>query len=84
MRAEFTAGIVLVVTAFLLVICDRMLRVNEGFTNWETGEPAGRCGVDLPPCPFGTACINGYCKTTQPPTLPFLSDLPVKPQGYIK
>lgn len=84
MRAEVTAGFILIAAAFLLVICDRVMRVNEGFTNWETGVPEGRCGVDLPPCPFGTACINGYCKTTQPPTMPAISDLPVKPSGYIK
>lgn len=84
MKAEITAGIILVVVAFLLVLCDRATRISEGYTNWETGVPMGMCGVDLPPCPFGTACLNGYCKTTQPPTLPFFSDLPVKPSGYIK
>ena len=84
MKPEITAGIILLVVAFLLVLCDRALRVTEGFTNWQTGVPEGRCGVDLSPCPFGTACINGYCKTTEPPTLPFFSDLPVKPKGYSK
>lgn len=84
MKPEITAGIILVVVAFLLVLCDRVMRRSEGFTNWETGVPEGMCGVDLPPCPFGTACQNGYCKTTEPPTLPYLSDLPVKPSGYIK
>ena len=84
MRPEVTAGFILLIAAFLLVICDRVMRVNEGFTNWETSVPEGMCGVDLPPCPFGTACLNGYCKTTQPPTMPPLSDLPVKPSGYIK
>jgi hypothetical protein len=84
MKPEITAGIILVVAAFLLVVCDRALRVSEGFTNWDSSVPIGMCGVDLPPCPFGKACINGYCKTTEPPTLPFYSDLPVKPNGYIK
>jgi hypothetical protein len=84
MKPEITAGIILVVVAFLLVLCDRALRLSEGFTNWDTSVPEGRCGVDLPPCPFGTACLNGYCKPTEPPTMPYFSDLPVKPTGYIK
>lgn len=84
MRAEFTAGLILVFAAFFLVICDRVMRVNEGFTNWNTNIPSGMCGVNMRPCPFGTACINGYCKQTQPPTLPYFSDLPVKPMGYSK
>jgi hypothetical protein len=84
MKPEITAGIILVIVAFLLVLCDRAMRINEGFTNWDTSVPPGMCGVDLPPCPWGTACINGYCKTTQPPTLPYFSDLDVKPNGYIK
>lgn len=83
MRPEITAGIVLVVVAFLLVLCDRVVR-HEGFTNWNTNVPYGMCGVDLPPCPFGTGCLNGYCRTTVAPTLPYFSDLPVKPMGYSK
>ena len=84
MKPEITAGIILVVVAFLLVLCDRKMRIQEAFTNWDTSVPEGRCGVDLPPCAFGKACVNGYCKPTLPPTLPFFSDLPVKPSGYIK
>jgi hypothetical protein len=84
MKPEFTAGIILVIVAFLLVLCDRALRLSEGFTNWDSSVPQGRCGVDLPPCPFGTACLNGYCKPTDPPTMPYFSDLPVKPWGYMK
>lgn len=84
MKPEITAGIILVIVAFLLVLCDRAVRLSEGFANWETGIPAGMCGVGIRPCPFGTACINGYCKPTNPPTMPYFSDLPVKPSGYMK
>jgi hypothetical protein len=84
MKPEITAAIVLLVVAFLLVACDRVVRISEGFTNWNTNVPYGMCGVDLPPCPFGTACMNGYCRTTVAPTLPYFSDLPVKPMGYSK
>jgi hypothetical protein len=49
---------------------------KEGFI----GDPnAQRCGVDQPPCPFGTACINGYCIGTNPPALPTSTGLPVIP-----
>lgn len=39
----------------------------------------GRCGVDLAPCEEGKRCINGYCKSDNPPTMPPISDLPVLP-----
>jgi hypothetical protein len=84
MKPEITAALVLLTVAFLLVVCDRVMRPREGFTNWNTNVPEGMCGVDMPPCPFGTACQNGYCKTTEPPTLPVFSDLPVLPKGYSK
>jgi hypothetical protein len=38
-----------------------------------------QCGVDQPPCPFGTACINGWCVGTNPPALPSTTGLPVLP-----
>ncbi len=41
-----------------------------------------RCGVDLPSCPEGLRCMNGYCKSDIPPTLPPLSDLPIRPDRY--
>ncbi len=49
---------------------------REGFI----GDPnAQRCGVDAPPCPFGTACMNGYCVGTTPPKVPASTGLPVYP-----
>lgn len=44
----------------------------EGFVD------SGRCGVGMPACMEGR-CINGYCKSDNPPTLPLLSDLPIRP-----
>ena len=44
------------------------------------GSPdSARCGVDQPPCPFGTYCANGYCIGTTPPSLPRDTGLPVFP-----
>ena len=49
---------------------------KEGFI----GDPnAQQCGVDKPPCPFRTACMNGYCVGTNPPALPTSTGLPVIP-----
>ena len=55
----------------------------------------GRCGVGLEACPEGKRCVNGYCKSdnppsltslmlskaviASPPTMPPFSDLPVLP-----
>ena len=67
-----TVGILLI--ALLL----SYLPMKEGFI----GSPdAQRCGVDQPPCPFGTACMNGYCVGTNPPSLPHDTGLPVYPSG---
>jgi hypothetical protein len=47
---------------------------NEGFVD------AGHCGVDLPSCQGERVrCMNGYCKSDIPPTLPALSPLPMTP-----
>lgn len=44
------------------------------------GSPdAQRCGVDLPPCPQGQTCWNGYCNVSTPPQLPIDTGLPVLP-----
>lgn len=48
---------------------------KEGFE----GQPGDRCGVDMPPCPHGTKCMNGYCLPTNAPVLPTYSDLEVQP-----
>lgn len=67
----FSLGILLI--AILLAY---YLQVDEGFI----GDPnAQRCGVNQPPCPFGTACMNGWCIGTNPPQLPPTTGLPVLP-----
>ena len=51
-----------------------MPKASEGFVN------ASRCGVDLLPCSGEhIRCMNGYCKSDIPPTLPPLSNLPMTP-----
>ena len=49
---------------------------TEGFIN----DPnAQQCGIDKPSCPYGTACMNGWCIGTNPPALPETTGLPVYP-----
>lgn len=41
---------------------------------------AGRCGVNLPSCSGkDIRCINGYCSSDVPPTLPHNSSLSITP-----
>ena len=49
----------------------------EGFLA-SAGQPAVRCGVDLPTCAVGTQCINGFCGVPKPSNLP-ANELPVYP-----
>jgi hypothetical protein len=67
-----TVFIALVVLMIFYLIYDDT--VSESFMD------AGRCGVDLPSCSGkNIRCINGYCKSDVPPSLPALSDLPITP-----
>ena len=33
-------------------------------------------------CSNGTRCINGYCKSDDPPVLPEITPLPIRPKRY--
>jgi hypothetical protein len=50
-----------------------------GYENFIGSPDAQQCGIDMPACPFGTYCGNGYCINTQPPPLPPNTGLPVYP-----
>jgi hypothetical protein len=63
MTPELYSVLLLGCVAVGLLIADRIYRINpflirEGFVS---GGAYTRCGVDLPPCPFGTRCMNGIC-----------------------
>jgi len=49
------------------------------YENFIGSPDAQRCGLDMPACPFGTHCGNGYCLNTTPPALPPNTGLPVYP-----
>jgi len=85
LNQETLSALIILLIACVLFGCSAFMKYrSEGFEDYNTGVPAGMCGVDLPPCPFGTRCINGFCKTeAQPPMAPS-SGLPVKPEGYIR
>ncbi len=67
--------LIILLVACGLAIAYGMSKPCEGFTS----EPGDRCGVDLPPCPHGTRCMNGYCLPPTAPVLPQISDLKVEP-----
>jgi hypothetical protein len=68
--------------AFLLIIGVGAIIVSlSGFSNIEgfaAGDPAVRCGVDLPECAGGLACTNGFCLEAGQPILKE-NELPVRP-----
>jgi hypothetical protein len=74
MNRKTTIYIVIIVMIALMLykVYGSMIRM-DGFVD------AGRCGVDLPSCPSGLRCINGYCKSDVAPRLPLFSDLPMMP-----
>lgn len=78
MKLRHSAGtifIVLIVGMMIYLVI--MPKASEGFVD------ANRCGVDLPSCSGERVrCMNGYCKSDIPPTLPPLSDLPIIPSRY--
>ena len=70
----------LIVVVLVIIILYATCNVTDGFID------AGRCGVDLPSCSSTSRsnlrCMNGYCKSDNPPVLPYLSDLPIIPDRY--
>ena len=75
MNGDILAAFCILFVACGLMVWHTVTRTLEGFE----AQAGDRCGVDLPPCPMGTRCINGYCMSPNAPTLPVNSDLEVKP-----
>lgn len=85
LKKEAVSALIVLVIACVLFGCTAFMHWrSEGFTDFDAGTPKGMCGVDMPPCPFGTRCINGYCKTENTIPISASSGLPVKPEGYIR
>lgn len=82
---EKISALIILLFACVLFGCSAFMRFRtEGFADFQTGVPEGMCGVDLAPCPFGTRCINGYCRTEDTLPISASSGLRVEPQGYIR
>jgi hypothetical protein len=60
---------------FVVIIISFFVIYKEPFTNSDVQ----MCGVNHGPCPAGLTCINGYCNSGAPPTLPTYTGLPVIP-----
>jgi hypothetical protein len=67
----------LIVIALIIVILYCTYNNIDGFIDGFVDTK--RCGVDLPSCPVGLRCMNGYCKSDIAPVLPHFSDLPLTP-----
>ena len=63
-----TNRLVLLFVLLVTLIAFILLRNVDGFVD------AGRCGVGLPSCK-DLRCINGYCKSSDLPSFPKVSDL---------
>ena len=50
-----------------------------GYENFIGSPDAQKCGSNMPACPFGSYCGNGYCINTEPPKLPPNTGLAVFP-----
>ena len=59
--------IILVLIAVLLLIFDRIYRINRVNKTFESSKE--QCGVNKPACKFGEKCANGYCINNSPPEL---------------
>jgi hypothetical protein len=82
---ETISALIILLVACVLFGCSAFMRFRtEGFEDFQVGIPEGTCGVDLAPCPFGTRCINGFCRTEDTIPISPSSGLPVKPEGYIR
>jgi hypothetical protein len=82
---ETISAIIILLIACVLFGCSAFMKYrSEGFENYNTDVPEGMCGVDLPPCPFGTRCFNGFCRAENTIPISPSSGLPVKPEGYIR
>ena len=67
-------------TVFLILLLVGLYLSTSIFVEGFIGSPdAKRCGVDQPPCKFGEACLNGWCNSATPPSLPTSTGLPVLP-----
>jgi hypothetical protein len=62
--------IILVTIALILLVLDRIYRINTIKSIYENGiDMPKQCGIGLPPCKFGTKCGNGYCIDNNSPEL---------------
>ena len=66
MKINYSDLLFLAFIGFILLILDRVYRINfrlEGFNNPEM------CGVGMGSCAFGKRCMNGFCVDEKQPAL---------------
>jgi hypothetical protein len=75
-RSELYFIMLILLLGILLLIADRMLRIDYFFN--KAREAPSRCGVGFQPCEHPLRCINGICAPTEIHSLKN-TDLPVVP-----
>ena len=66
--------------AFIIMVVLMTVYVVSQVNSADSFVDVGRCGVGLPSCSGEhVRCINGYCKSDQPPRFPTISDLQMVP-----
>jgi len=63
----------------LLIVSVALSFLLVGYENFISSPDTQQCGINMPACPFGTHCGNGFCLNTTPPALPPNTGLPVYP-----
>ena len=70
--------LVIAALGLALLIADRYLRIAIYIEPFE-GSMDAACGVDMAPCNYPLQCVNGYCKSVNPPRRPVSTGIPVLP-----
>ena len=73
---QLSISVVFIILFIVMILYEAL----NPFPCIDTFVDAKRCGVDLPPCVGEhVRCINGYCRSDLPATLPAFSPLPMAP-----
>ena len=82
MEYRYGMGVIFILFAFVALIILYIMPTPMSDVDKEGFVDKIRCGVGIPSCDVPLRCINGYCKSDNPPTMPAVSDLPVRPDRY--
>jgi len=82
MKDEIKALLLFAFLGLALIIMDRVCRLKPFFQRENFQNDVSmiqRCGVDMPGCPSGLRCFNGFCLSQDVPIMHETLMLPVVP-----